>query len=48
MIIVSSKKFNQYYDKYFDKIDEGEKVIIIEGDKAYSLLPVEEDDKIDQ
>ena len=44
MIIVSSREFRQNQRLYFDKVDQGEKVIVQRGnDKSYALSAVSED-----
>ncbi len=45
MIIVSSREFRQNQRLYFDKVDQGEKVIVQRGnDKSCALSAVSEDD----
>jgi len=45
MLVISSREFRQNQRKYFDKVDEGEQIIVQRGkDKAYALTPISEDD----
>ena len=45
MLVISSREFRQNQKKYFDKVDNGEHVIVQrEKDKAYILTPISEDD----
>lgn len=45
MLIISSREFRQNQKKYFEKVDNGEHVIVQRGkDKAYSLTPVQQED----
>ena len=45
MLVISSREFRQNQRLYFDKVDNGEQVIVQRGkDKAYSLTPVDKDD----
>ncbi len=45
MLIISSREFRQNQRIYFDKVDQGEQIIVQRGkDKSYSLTPVNEDD----
>ena len=45
MLVVSSKEFRQNQTKYFEKIDNGEQVIIHRGkSKAYAVTAVSEED----
>ena len=45
MLIISSGEFRQNQKAYFDKVDEGQHVIVQRGkDKAYVLTPVKEND----
>ena len=45
MIIISSREFRQNQRLYFDKVDQGEQIIVQRGkDKSYVLTPVTEDD----
>lgn len=45
MLVISSREFRQNQKKYFEKVDGGEHVIVQRGkDKAYSLMPVQQDD----
>lgn len=41
MLVISSREFRQNQKKYFDKVDEGEQIIVQRGkDKAYALTPI--------
>ncbi|MDP3452322.1 MAG: prevent-host-death protein [Bacteroidales bacterium] len=45
MQVISSREFRQNQKKYFEKIDNGEQIIVQRGkDKSYTLTPVLEDD----
>jgi len=45
MLVISSREFRQNQRLYFDKVDNGEHIIVQRGkDKAYALTPVDEDD----
>ena len=45
MLVISSREFRQNQRLYFDKVDEGEQVIVQRGkDKSYVLSPITEDD----
>lgn len=45
MLVISSREFRQNQRLYFDKVDNGENVIVQRGkNKAYALTPVSEDD----
>jgi hypothetical protein len=45
MLVISSRKFRQNQRLYFDKVDQGEQVIVQRGnDKSYVLTPVSKDD----
>ena len=45
MLVISSREFRQNQRIYFEKVDNGEQVIVQRGkDKAYALTPVNEDD----
>jgi len=45
MLIISSREFRQNQRIYFEKVDNGEQVIVQRGkDKAYALTPVTGDD----
>ena len=45
MLVISSREFRQNQKMYFEKVDEGEQVIVQRGkDKAYTLMPIVEDD----
>ncbi|PCI98235.1 MAG: prevent-host-death protein [Flavobacteriales bacterium] len=45
MLIISSREFRQNQKQYFEKVDNGEHVIVQRGkDKSYALTPISEDD----
>lgn len=45
MLIISSREFRQNQRLYFDKVDQGEQVIVQRGkDKSYALTPIQSDD----
>ncbi len=45
MLIISSREFRQNQKRYFDKVDQGEQVIVQRGsDKSYILMPVDKQD----
>jgi len=45
MLIISSREFRQNQRMYFDKVDNGEQIIVQRGkDKSYVLTPVDNDD----
>lgn len=45
MLVISSREFRQNQRKYFEKVDNGEHIIVQRGkDKSYALTPVSEDD----
>jgi len=45
MLVISSREFRQNQRLYFDKVDQGEQVIVQRGkDKSYVLTPVTKDD----
>jgi len=45
MLVISSREFRQNQKVYFDKVDNGEQIIVQRGaDKAYVLNPINEDD----
>jgi antitoxin (DNA-binding transcriptional repressor) of toxin-antitoxin stability system len=45
MVVISSREFRQNQRKYFDKVDQGEQIIVQRGkDKSYALTPISEDD----
>lgn len=44
MLVISSREFRQNQKMYFERVDQGEQVIVQRGkDKAYALTPVRED-----
>lgn len=45
MLVISSREFRQHQKEYFEKVDQGEQVIVQRGNnKAYVLTPVISDD----
>lgn len=45
MVIISSREFRQKQKEYFDRVDQGEQIIVQRGkDKAYALTPVGKND----
>lgn len=45
MLILSSREFRQNQKMYFEKVDNGEHVIVQRGkDKSYALTPITADD----
>lgn len=45
MIVISSKEFRDNQKMYFDRVDNGEQIIVQRGkDKAYTLQPIREED----
>lgn len=45
MIIISSREFRQNQAEYFDRVDNGEQIIVQRGkDKAYALTPIKDGD----
>jgi hypothetical protein len=45
MVVISSREFRDNQAQYFNRIDNGEQIIIQRGkDKAYSIHTVSEDD----
>ena len=45
MLVISSREFRQNQSTYFDKVDQGEQVIVQRGkDKSYVLTPVKVED----
>ena len=45
MLIISSREFRQNQKMYFEKVDNGERIIVQRGkDKSYVLTPVTEND----
>lgn len=46
MIIISSREFRQNQRMYFDKVDNGEQIVVQRGkDKSYALTAISEEDK---
>jgi len=45
MLVISSREFRQNQRFYFEKVDQGEQIIVQRGkDKSYALTPVAKDD----
>ncbi|NDV58494.1 type II toxin-antitoxin system prevent-host-death family antitoxin [Bacteroides sp. 519] len=45
MLVISSREFRDKQAEYFDRVDNGEQIIVQRGkDKAYRLTPVTEND----
>jgi antitoxin (DNA-binding transcriptional repressor) of toxin-antitoxin stability system len=45
MLVISSREFRNNQAQYFNRVDNGEKIIVQRGkDKAYALTPVSEED----
>mgnify|MGYP002842952077 CR=1 FL=1 len=45
MLVISSREFRQNQKMYFERVDQGEQIIVQRGkDKAYALTPVEQED----
>jgi hypothetical protein len=45
MLVISSREFRDNQAKYFNRIDNGEQIIVQRGkNRSYSLAPVVEDD----
>lgn len=45
MLVISSREFRQNQSSYFERVDNGEQVIIQRGkDRAYALTPIHDDD----
>lgn len=45
MLVISSREFRQNQKIYFDRVDQGEQIIVQRGkDKSYILTPVSDDD----
>ncbi len=45
MLIISSREFRQNQRLYFDKVDQGEQIIVQRGkDKSYALTSISEND----
>ena len=45
MLVISSREFRQNQRLYFDKVDQGEQIIVQRGkDKSYALTPIGEED----
>jgi prevent-host-death family protein len=46
MLVISSREFRQNQSSYFDKVDQGEQIIVQRGkNKAYTLTPVAQEDQ---
>ncbi len=47
MLVISSREFQANQKSYFDKIDEGEEIIILrKGNKSYKISAVSDDDTL--
>lgn len=47
MLVISSREFREHQKSYFEKVDNGEQVVIQRGkNKSYKLVPVEDDDSL--
>lgn len=45
MLVISSREFRQNQKEYFERVDNGERIIVQRGkNKAYALTPVTEND----
>jgi antitoxin (DNA-binding transcriptional repressor) of toxin-antitoxin stability system len=45
MLVISSREFREKQAEYFDRVDNGEQIIVQSGkNKAYTLTPVTEND----
>lgn len=45
MLVISSREFRQNQRIYFDKVDNGEQIIVQRGkNKSYALTPIKEED----
>jgi len=45
MLVISSREFRQNQKEYFDRVDQGEHIIVQRGkDKSYALTPVTAND----
>ena len=45
MLVISSREFRDHQREYFERVDNGEHIIVQRGkDKAYALTPVSKDD----
>ncbi len=45
MTIISSREFRQHQKMYFEKVDNGEQIIVQRGkDKSYVITPVDKQD----
>jgi antitoxin (DNA-binding transcriptional repressor) of toxin-antitoxin stability system len=45
MLVISSREFRNNQAQYFNRVDNGEKIIVQRGnDKAYALTPISEED----
>lgn len=45
MVIISSREFRQHQKEYFERVDNGEHIIVQRGkDKAYALTPITPND----
>ena len=47
MLVISSREFRANQKNYFDRIDNGEEIIIQrKGNKSYKISPITEDDTL--
>lgn len=47
MLVVSSREFREKQAAYFDRVDEGEEILVQRGkNRAYRIVPVTEDDSL--
>ncbi len=47
MLIISSREFRANQKSYFDRIDNGEEIIVQrKGNKSYKISPISEDDTL--
>ncbi|WP_235295562.1 hypothetical protein [Portibacter lacus] len=45
MLVISSREFRQNQRMYFEKVDNGEQIIVQRGkDKSYALTPIKAED----
>lgn len=47
MLVISSKEFRDNQASYFDRVDDGEEILVQRGkNKAYKITPVTENDTV--
>ncbi|MFI3263680.1 MAG: type II toxin-antitoxin system Phd/YefM family antitoxin [Rikenellaceae bacterium] len=47
MLVISSREFRANQKSYFDRVDNGEEIIIQrKGNKSYKISPISEDDTL--